>query len=505
LSFVGRASYAQESIWLAERMRFIQQKPDFPPYNSCAVYRITSGHLPIEQCLRAIDLIVARHMVFRTRFIFNVEHGYLEQSIFDVSSDGQRSYSVLLSTAHNEQELKTVGFQEVSLSLGDAVFRCHFIRWGHINQDALKQDDFVIFTFHHGSFDQTAVDLFVDELTLAYSGNYDLQKPFLQYIDYAAYERTSMDVNAAKDYWHKVLQGYPWNRQLDLPYDFDMPTNARRTGRGWFILNSVPSAITDAMINRAKDLNATLFQLTLSCFYIFLVQLSPNNQDICVTIPVENRYRPELKNIIGLFVNMLPCRVAFDASSTSIVTYIDVLRKVQNNLSNMIQYGELSYLELLELHRAPNINIQFPFLHAYFALTLADNSDLETHQLNLISPSSNEDTCSLSGYYKPPEPEDENIFAFPSMFDTDVTMYVDVAKKKTILYWTYSTDLFTYNTIDMLSKRFISLLGDLFVTTPLQQLGTTPLVKLIPMANKPINLWVNKQQVWNAKINCFTL
>jgi hypothetical protein len=495
-SFIGRASYAQESVWLAEQTRFIQQTPSVSPYNTSSIYRIDSGHLSIKECLRAIDLIVARHMVFRTRLIFNVECGYLQQSIIEVTPNGRRSYPVYLSTVQSEHEFKALGFQETLMSLDDGVFRCHFVRYGHTNQDALKQGDFIIFTFHHGSFDATSVDLFLNELTLAYSGSYNPQGPFLQYIDYAAYERSNTDMNAANDYWREVLRGYSWNRQLDLPFDFRIPTNARRSGRCWFVITHVPSEIIDAAITRAKELNTTLFQLTLTCFYIFLAQLSPCNQDACVTIPIMNRYRPELENIIGLFVNMLPCRVVFNASSASTVTFNDLLHKVQNNLINIIKYGNMSYLEILELHRVPSHDLQLPFLHAYFALIgSTDHSHLDGQKLNLITLSSNQDSCSLSPYYQSNSSGDENIFVTPNMFDTDVTIHVDTVKKETCICWTYSTDLFAYTTIDDLSKRFVRLLGDLFVATPSQQLGTTPLVKLIPMANEPINLWINNQQV----------
>jgi hypothetical protein len=81
------------------------------------------------------------------------------------------------------------------------------------------------------------------------------------------------------------------------------------------------------------------------------------------------------------------------------------------------------------------------------------------------------------------------------MYDTDVTILVDVVEKIMEICWTYSIDLFTYTTIEKLLNQFIRLLGDLLVTTPLQQLHTIPLVKLISMANEPINLLVNNEHV----------
>lgn len=469
-----------------------------------SIYRINSGQLSIRQCLRAIDAVVARHTIFHTRFVFNVEFGHLQQIITDVTSYDGRSYPVVLSTVESEEDFKALQYQETLMSLDNSIFRCHLIRYDHNNADRLKEGDFVIFTFHHGSFDSTAVSIFLNEFKLAYSGVYGLPQSCLQYIDYATYERSNFNMTAAKDYWYEVLQGYSWDRQLDLPYDFVAPIDARRSGRCWSVVTDVHSDIVDAIITRAKELNTTLLQLTLTAFYIFLAQVSPRNQDVCVTIPIENRYRSELKNTIGLFVNMLPCRVSLDASSSSTVTFADLLHNVQNNLINMIKYGDMPYLELLAIHRVPTHKLQLPFLHTYFALIMStDQNYVNQHQLNLTSPVSNEDSCSLLQYEKLTNPEDANSFSFPNMFDTDLTIYVDTAKKTMEFWWDYSIDLFTYSTINLLSKQFTCLLSDLFVSTPLQNLNTTPLVKFISLAKDPINPWIDNQQVCITRFKFF--
>jgi hypothetical protein len=410
-----------------------------------------------------------------------------------------------VSTVQSEQEFKALGFEESLMPLDDKVFRCHFVRYGHNNSDVLKQDDFILFTFHHGSFDRLAVELFFNELRLAYSGNYDPQKVILQYIDYAQYERSNMDMKAAKKYWFEALQGFSWDRQPDLPFDFGAPTNARRSGRCQFIITSIPSEITHATITRTEELNATLLQLTLTCFYILLAQLSPYNQDACVAIPIQNRYRTELEDVIGMFVNMLPCRMTFDVSPTSTLTFVELLRKVQNNLINMMNYGNIPYSELIELHRSPSHNLQFPFLQIYFGLIAStDYKHMNNDHFNLIAPSSSDGySCSLSEYDLLKDFAYENTLATPSMFDTDIIITVDVVNTIMDLLWTYSTDLFSYTTINMLSNQFIRLLGDLFLARPLEELQTTPLVKLIPMANKPINLWINNDHVSIVKFKYF--
>jgi hypothetical protein len=131
--------------------------------------------------------------------------------------------------------------------------------------------------------------------------------------------------------------------------------------------------------------------------------------------------------------------------------------------------GNIPYSELLELNRSPTYNLQFPFLQIYFALnTSTDYKYANNNHLNLIAPSSDGNNCSLSQYDLLKDSAYENTLVTPSMFDTDITIMVDVANKILDFDWTYSTDLFSYTTIDMLSNQFICLLGDLFVATPLE-------------------------------------
>lgn len=456
--------------------------------------------------MQAIDLIVTRHTIFRSRLNFNIEHGYLQQSIIELTSNEERSYPVYMSTVRNEEEFKKLGFEEFRIPLNGKVFRCHFIRYGHNDSDVLKPGDFIAFTFHHGSFDGVALQIFFNELRLSYSGNYDSQKPVLQYIDYAQYERSNVDMSVAKTYWLEALQGFSWDHQPDLPFDFGVPTNARRSGRGQFVMISIPSEITHALITRAEELNVTLMQLTLTCFYIFLAQLSPYNQDSCVAVPIRNRYRSELENVIGMFANILPCRMIFDVSPSSTLPFVQLLHQVQNNLINMMNYGNMPYSELLDLHRSPSHNLQFPFLQVYFALISSiDYEYAKNDRFNLVPSSVDENSCSLSQYDLLKDFAHENTLPISSMFDTHVTVMVDIDNKIMDLNWTYSTDLFTCTTIDMLSNQFIRLLADLFVGRPVKELHTTPLVKLISMANKPINLWINHDYVRIISIVTFSM
>ncbi|CAF1483968.1 unnamed protein product [Rotaria sp. Silwood1] len=161
--------------------------------------------------------------------MFDAKSGLLRQSIHD-----RFTYPIRISTINDEQEQAKLLHEEMWTPFDtehDGVFRCHLIQYDHNHQkDRLSNGDLVVFYFHHGSFDGRAIDLFLGELKVAYSGG-ELQSPCLQYIDYSFHER-KLAMTEARNYWSELLQDYGWDRQLNLG-GTKKPMSARRTSRGF--------------------------------------------------------------------------------------------------------------------------------------------------------------------------------------------------------------------------------------------------------------------------------
>ena len=149
------------------------------------------------------------------------------------------------------------------------------------------------------------------------------------------------------------------------PYDFGAPSCARRSGLCYSIDYEISTELCEAILDRVQKYDTTLLQLLLTCFHIYLLQLSSDNRDICVCVLLRNRYRAELENMIGVFSNALPCRFIFDASLDSSLTFIDLLHRAQEHLLNTMKYSYFPYSELLEMHRVPSKNLQAPFLQIH--------------------------------------------------------------------------------------------------------------------------------------------
>ena len=157
------------SVWLGERVRIFNGSHLLSTYNMGTILKIDLGTLSIDRCLTALNSIVEKHWVFRTRLKFDVESGMLSQSI-----DPSISYPFHVSTIKDEQEQAKLLHEEMCTPFDtehDGVFRCHFIRYDHGDEkDTMSVNDLLVFYMQHGSFDGRAMDLFLDEFKVAYTG-----------------------------------------------------------------------------------------------------------------------------------------------------------------------------------------------------------------------------------------------------------------------------------------------------------------------------------------------
>ena len=441
------------NVWLGERIRLLNSSQLLPTYNMSKILKLNSGHLSIKQCLRALNDIVDKHWIFRTRLKFDVECGILYQSIHSTNN-----YSIRVSSIKNEQEQKRLLHEEMWTPFDteyNGVFRCHFIRYDYgDNEDELSIGDLLAFYFHHGSFDGRAMDLFLDEFKLAYKGEI-LHRPYLQYIDYSVHER-KLPMTDARSYWRELLRDYDWNRLLNLGQN-KRQLSACRSGRGEQLSFRIPSSIVHSIISNANQLNVTLFQLGLTCYYIFLNQLSSHNRDACIGVIHLNRYRPELVSMIGMFVNILPCRIVnMDLDKLS---FIELLYNVQKTFLQSVQYAYLPYDELINLHRKPCSYLQLPYLQTVFSVdtTIIDYTNTDNIMLN--------DSCCVSTY-KIEEKDIEIGFKF----DLDVSFAYDKRNGTIDCVWAYMFDIFQRETIEQYGLRFNQLLIQLFGSNHIEQL-----------------------------------
>ena len=125
-----------------------------------------------------------------------------------------------------------------------------------------------------------------------------------------------MPMTAATMYWLESLHDYKIDQSLQLPFDRYRLSNKNRTDRGTSVTFDFAEDLSQAFLTYSLLNNNKLEHLALACYFAFLFKLANGEKDLCVGMKTNNRYKEELKSVIGLFENIIPLRCQLDPHSS---------------------------------------------------------------------------------------------------------------------------------------------------------------------------------------------
>jgi hypothetical protein len=443
---VGIASFAQERIFLDERIRFSNE---IAIYNELTILRVVQGTLSIDRLQRAIQFVLGNHTILRTSLVFNNDDGILKQSI----TDKHKTFALAVDrTFKNEKELRAIIHQtSIDLNLFDLsigrVFFCEILRQQNIpneNKDKkfITNSDVIIIAFHHAANDRTSRQIFYNDLCMAY--NNDIRMPVdretLQYIDYSIHERL-IDMTLSRQFWKSELEGYNLELPLLLPVDRHRSSNDQRSGLASTAQISFDNDFTTTFLDYASSHQVTPFQLGLATFYAFLFKLTHGQNDLCAACLNANRYRTELQNMIGMFVTTLPYRVRFDPQWS----FDQLVRHVREKSLAILEHSYYP-LQHIEVDSLPNQS------HVLFLNTVFDFITLSANINQLLFNEENLEEMSLQ--------ESSEV----AKFDVMLTFVYDSARNndKLTCHLICSHDLFDEVTVVTMLQRFQYFFSQLF-------------------------------------------
>ncbi|CAF1681529.1 unnamed protein product [Adineta ricciae] len=153
-------------------------------------------------------------------------------------------------------------------------------------------------------------------------------------------------MSGASMFWRDVLHGCQLDRLLPLPYDRHRLTNEHRTGRTALISFDLDENISHDLFTCASYNGISLRQLTLALYYIFLFKVTDGERDLCVGMNINNRYRSELKTIIGLFDNIIPLRCHFNPN----LSFQQHLQKISDMERSSMEFSYLPLDRIFDQH-----------------------------------------------------------------------------------------------------------------------------------------------------------
>lgn len=221
----------------------------------------------------------------------------------------------------------------------------------------LTPDQHVLaFAVHHIAADGWSTELVLAEI-LAHLAGEPLPDLPVRYRDFAAWQR-ALPVERDVAYWRKQLAGVP---PLELPTDGPRPPVPTHAGAAHEF--SVPPAVLDAVLGLGRAARATPYMVLLTAFAVLLGRRA-RQDDVTIGSPTAGRPEPELDDLVGCFVNMVPMRV--DTSGDP--TFVELLARVRSTCGQAFAHQELPFERLVTELNVPREVSRSPLFQVVFSL-----------------------------------------------------------------------------------------------------------------------------------------
>ncbi|MAT97566.1 MAG: hypothetical protein CL608_10525 [Anaerolineaceae bacterium] len=453
-------SFAQRRLLVMDELA-----PNKATFNIPLAFKI-DGRLDNTALQTAVNTLYQRHSSLRTTFhygedgqpyqhIANDTHLPIEQVDFSTLPEEVQEEKV-------EDWIREEAGRPFNLSTGPLVRLAHLC--------LSETEHILVVVMHHIITDGWSMGIFVREFVSLYVSQakgfpLDLPELRVQYADFAAWQQTWLPGDVLEEqlaFWQNHLAGAP--AVLSLPTN--MPRPKMQSTRGDLYSQLLPKELTSALTRFGQSHKSTRFMTLMAAYNILLMRYSQQN-DIVVGTPIANRNHPEIENIIGFFVNMLPLRTQISEDET----FSTLLDKMRQTALDAYNHQDIPFEQVVNLLQPERDTSHSPIFQVSFAL---QNNDTSLPQLNL-------NDLSLT-----PLTADSKTAKY------DLTLMVTETNNGLLCHWEYSTDLFWPETIKRMHKHFETLLHSI-VQQP--DLAVTKL-SILPPTEKQLLL-----HDWQGKVD----
>jgi amino acid adenylation domain-containing protein/non-ribosomal peptide synthase protein (TIGR01720 family) len=345
-------SYAQQRLWLLHKMGGIANVA----YNMPSAF-LFEDELDIVALKQAFVTLVERHEALRTAFI-EVE-GEPKQKIYP-----HIGFAVNEIDISNEADVDEKAQQLIDKDANTAfdltkppLFRATLITLG-------KNRYVFILTIHHIIGDGWSENILYREVIALYNAYHQgmpnpLKPMKIQYKDFAVWQNAK-GFEKEEKYWLTELADVP--PLLRLPYDFS-EIEEERDFRGDIESLTLDREIMQGLRKLAVQKQTTVSNVMLALFKLLLFQLT-KQEDFCVGVSIANRNHPDIENLIGFFVNILPIRTQFSEN----MAFEDLLQQVIQNTQEAFEHQDYPFDLMIQklnptrvTNRQPLINVIYGF------------------------------------------------------------------------------------------------------------------------------------------------
>ncbi|WP_419183617.1 non-ribosomal peptide synthase/polyketide synthase [Scytonema hofmannii] len=401
-----------------------------------------TGNLNVKAFERAWQMVVARHSVFRTAFIWEslnkpIQVVYRQVQVTVNTIDWRK-----LTKVEQQAQLETFlsSEQQQGLQLSQApLMRLHLL---HLDELTYQ----FVWCFHHILLDGWSLPLVFQDLFEYYQAiadgvNVALQ-PTRSYRNYIAWLQ-QQDLNSAKEFWRQKLQGF----SAPTPLTVDKPLSNREHSRyGDRQIHLTPSTTSQA-VDFVKQHQLTMNNLVQATWGLLLSRYSQET-DVVFGATVSGRPPGLLgvESMVGLFINTVPVRLQISPETS----LLDLLKDLQAQQVESTQFSYCSLVEIQGLSDVPRGTSLFE------SIVVFENYPVDTDAL--------QDSSGLT------------VENFPGIEHTNYPLtIIAVLDEQLLLKVSYDTTRFELETIERMLGHFVTLL-EAIVANPQQRISQLPLL-----------------------------
>ncbi len=439
----ARLSFAQERLWFLYLL-----EGGSANYNVPFAYRL-QGRLDPAALERALNRVVARHAILRTRFAMlegeprQISEPALHIALEQVDLETPPAATSAERLAAARQWARQAGRQPFDLAQLP-LLRAALLRLA-------TDDHLLLFNLHHNIFDEWSLEVLFRDLAAFYaqeSGGAPANLPALalDYADYAEWQAGWLESPPAGQqlaYWKEKLAAAPL--RLELPTDRPRPPVASYQGAAVYAHLDEP--VLAAAQRLARQEQTTLFTALLTAWQALLYRYT-GQPSLLVGAPVTLRVRPELAPLIGFFLNTLALRADFQPG----LSFRALLRQTGQTVLEAFDHQELPFERLVEAINPARDLSRHPLFQTAFVLHPASLQQLRLGELHAA-----------------PFPVDYGWAKF------DLTLFVNELAAGLDLHLEYALDLFDEVTARRMVGHFETLLRAA-LADPDQPLDRLPLL-----------------------------
>ncbi len=457
-------SFAQQRLWFLDQF----EEQDSVTYNMPGAW-LLSGQLDINALEQSLHWLLERHSVLRS--YFRTINGEPLVEVRDIKN------TTLLQQQDLSHPQGDALQHEIKHQIDQHSMMAFDLQHGlpisfkllHLN----PEQTVLMLNMHHIASDGWSVYVLLHDLRLAYNAFVKNEQPDvadleIQYSDFAVWQRQWLQGEVLQqqiDYWQQQLENI--SELLELPTDKTRP--AQPSYQGGRYAQSLPPALSQALITLSGQQGATTFMTMLAAFSVLLARYSRQN-DICIGSPIANRTHSHTENLVGFFVNTLVLRTQIESEQS----FNELLRTTRQTCLAAYAHQDIPF-EMLVDKLQPNRNMSHsPLFQVMFAFqTPVPDLELSNLQADLYD-------------------IDYPIAKF------DLTLFAEEKEGQIHCSWEYATDLFGKESIVRMSEHFVTLLKDI-VERPNEAVAQ---LKMLTQQE------YQQQQIWNhtaGKIPEYTL